>query len=185
MLCESLLRFLPSGSLLHQPYRVFRAYDIEPLGSLHNTRKIDLRRFATTQNGILYVRRPVLERIFIPTYSLPYSARTTANTMLNFLDKLKAGPRSRLAIVSAATIIVDQYQHDLCEMGIVRDPHLFQGTCSACIRDAVTAEEYVSRVFIHPEQLPSGMSTTGFLHVALDLFNPSELSTKIVDVMLC
>ena len=126
----------------------------------------------------------MLERIFIPTHSLPYSARTTANTMLNFLDKLKADPRSHLAIVSAATIIVDQYQRDLCEMGIVRDPHLFQGTCSACIRDAVTAKEYVSRVFIHPQQFPSGMSTTGFLLVALDLFNPSELSTRIVDVTL-
>ena len=104
--------------------------------------------------------------------------------MLNLLDKLKAGPRSHLAIVSAATIIVDQYQHDLCEMGIIRDPHLFQVTCSACIRDTVTAKDYVSLVFIHPEQLPSGMSTTGFLHAALDLFNPSELSTRIVDVML-
>lgn len=63
-------------------------------------------------------------------------------------------------------------------MGIVRDPYLFQGKSSVCFRDAVTAEEYVSCVFSHPEQLPSEMSMRGFLHTALDLFTPSELHGK-------
>ena len=131
------------------------------IGSLHVTKKLDLRRFATNRNGILYVRRPMLQRLWIPTSSLPFSAHPTATTMLNFLEKIQVGRTSRLAVARAATIIVDQYQHDLCEMGIVRNPYLFQGTLSVCIKDAMTAEEYVLRVFVHPEQLPSEMSTKG------------------------
>ena len=125
-----------------------------------------------------------MQRLFVPAFSMPSSARATAAAMLNFLDMLREAPRSRQALIRAATIILEQYQKDLHEMGIVRDPYLFQGKSSVCFRDAVTAEEYVSRVFAHPEQLPPEMSTRGFLHTALDLFTPSELHAKIVDALL-
>ena len=106
------------------------------------------------------------------------SACATAAAMLNFLNKLREGPRSHQALTRAATIILEQYQRDLHKMGIVHNPYLFQGKSSVCFRDAVTAEEYVSRVFSHPEQLPSEMSMRGFLNTALDLFTPSELHGK-------
>ena len=184
VLCESLLSYLSTGSYQYQPYKVFRAYDIAPMSSLHKSRKIDLRRFATTQNDILYVRRPALQRLFIPAYKMTPSTRATVKAMLNFLDQLSASPRSRTAITRAATIIVEQYRRDLCEMGIVQGPHVFQGNSSVCIRDAMTAEEYVSLVFDSPEQLPSGMSIKGFLHTALDLFKPCELHARLVDAMM-
>ena len=184
MLCKCLLSFLPTGCHLNQPYRALKANDIVPFGRLRLTRKIDLRRFARTVNGILYVRRPVVERIWIQMSSLPASARATAAAVLSFLEKLKAGPRSKGAICKAATIIVDQFQHDLCEMGVVHDPYVFKGTSSVCIQDALTAEEYMSRVFDRPEQLPSVMSTRAFLNTALDLFPPSQLHAKITDSLL-
>ena len=129
------------------------------------------------------VRRPALQRQFIPACKMTSSTRATVKAMLNFLDQLGACPRSPMAITRAATIIVEQYQRDLCEMGIVQDPHVFQGNSSICIRDAMTAE-YVSLVFDRPEQLPSGMSIKGFLHTALDLFKPCELHAKLVDAVM-
>lgn len=188
MLCESILSFLPSGSYLNQPYQMLKSYDIVPLSTLHFTRKIDLRRFATTRNSILYIRKPTLQRLYIPTPSLPFSARATVKSMLSFLEHLKAGVRSPLAISRAAKIIVDQFKRDLHEMGIVCDPYLFQdvfrGTSSVCIRDALTADEYISRVLVHPEQLPSEMSARGFLTIALDLFEPSQLKQRMVEALL-
>ena len=58
MLCETILSFLPSGSFDNQPYQMLKVYDIAPISTLHLTKKIDLRRFATTRNGILYIRKP-------------------------------------------------------------------------------------------------------------------------------
>ena len=132
LLCET-LSFLPTSNLWNQPDHVLKAYDIAVFSRLQVTRKIDLCRFTRTINGILYVRRPVLQQLWIPTSSLPSLARATAVTVIGFLEKLKAGPRSKGAICTAATIIVDQFQHDLCEMGVVRDPYLFKGTSLVCI----------------------------------------------------
>ena len=70
VLCESLLSFLPSGSPLDQPTYVFRAYDILPLGKLQMSRRVDLGRFGTIKSGVLYIRRPALQRIWIP--ALPF-----------------------------------------------------------------------------------------------------------------
>ena len=70
VLCESLLSFLPSGSPLDQPTHVFRTYDILPLGKLQMSRRVDLGRFGTIKSGVLYIRRPVLQRIWIP--ALPF-----------------------------------------------------------------------------------------------------------------
>ena len=88
------------------------------------------------------------------------------------------------AITRAAGIIIEQFKRDLRDMGVVRDFQLFNGVVlHGCIRDAQTADEYVSRVFV-PDYLPSCMATKGFLSVALDLFNPSELNRKIIKSLL-
>ena len=188
MLCETVLSFLPTGSFFNQPYQILKVYDIAPISALHLTKKIDLRRFATTRNGILYIRKPTLQRIYIPTRSLPSSARVTVSTMISFLEQLQTGVRSALAISRAAKLIIDQLKRDLHEMGIVHDPHLFQdvfrGTSTVCIRDSLTADEYISRVLVHPQQLPSDMSTRAFLTIALDLFEPSQLKQKMVEALI-
>ena len=174
---------MPSGNGFDQPTHVFRAYNILSLSTLRLTRKINLRPFATTRNGILYVRRPALQRLWIPMRSLPSSARATATAMVTFLKKLQAGRHSMAAVTSAATIIVEQFKRDLHEMGVVQDFHLFDGAASSvCIRDAQTVE-YASRVFV-PDNLLSRMSTRAFLGTALDLFNPSELHNKITECLL-
>jgi hypothetical protein len=185
LLCESLLRYLPSGTALDQPRYLFKAYDILPLSRLKATRKIDLKRFATIRNGVLYIRRPAFQRIWIPTTALPNSARASAYSMLNFLEKLRAGRQSVEAITRSAAIIVAQFKQDLKEMGVVRDLQMFSSGVVAhgCIRDAQTADEYVSRAFV-PKHLPSRMTTKAFLSVAVDLFNPLELHRKLVHNLL-
>lgn len=184
LLCESLLSFLPSGCVLEQPIRLFQAYDILPLSKLKRTHKVDLRQFATIRNGVLYIRRPAFQKILIPKWSLPNAARATAYSMISFLEKLRAGRNTVEAITRAAGIIVEQFKRDLRDMCVVRDFQLFNGVVlHGCIRDAQTADEYVSRVFV-PDYLPSCMATKGFLSVALDLFNPSELNRKIIESLL-
>lgn len=80
-------------------------------------------------------------------------------------------------------IVVDRFKQDLHEMGVVGDPHLFEGTASICIRDAVTADEYVARVFV-PKRLPTQMATRTFLGTALVLFDLVELQAKIVEALV-
>ena len=118
VLCESLLSFLPTGSSKFQPYKIFKAYNIMPMGSVNNTRRIDLHRYAITQNGILYITRPAMQRLFVPAFSMPSSARATAAAMLNFLNMLRESPSSRQALIRAATIILEQYQNDLHKMSM-------------------------------------------------------------------
>lgn len=162
MLCESLINFLVTGSPQYQAYRVLKAYDVLPLSALARTRRVDLRSFATIHHGFLYVTRPVLEKIWVPMGSLTASARATASAMLSFLESLKAGRNSLMATTRAADIIVNQFKHDLIEMGVVKSAKHFQtAEKDDCIRDAMTADEYVSRVFV-PQNLPSEMSTRHF-----------------------
>ena len=184
LLCESLLSYLPSGSRINQPTDVFRAYEILPFTRLQHTGKIDLSTVATTQNGLLYIPRPAVARLWIPLRTLPSSARATATAMICFLEKLKEGRRSVGAVCRAGSVIVDQFKRDLMEMGVVQDSHLFQGlSATVCVRDALTADEYVSRVF-DPTQLPSEMSTKAFLGTAFDLFDRNELRGKIAEALL-
>lgn len=104
--------------------------------------------------------------------------------MISFLDKLKAGRNTVEATTRAAGIIVGQFKQDLKEMGVVQDFQLFNGVVlHGCIRDAQTADEYVSRVFV-PDHMPSIMATKGFLSTALDLFNQTELNRKIIESLL-
>ena len=119
----------------------------------------------------------MLQQLWILTSYLLSSARDTAVTVVSFMEK----PRSKGAICTAATIIVDQVQHDLCEMGMVRNPYWFKGTSSVCIRDTLMTEEYVSRC---PEELPLAISTRAFPSTALNLFPALELHAKITHSLL-
>ena len=184
LLCESLLSFLCTGSYKDQPYRVLKAYDIVPFSALAQTRKVNLCPFATLKDGVLYVQRPKLEKVWVPMSSLPASARATAAAMLTFLEKLKAGRTSEMATTRAAKIIVGQFQHDLIEMSVVNNKENFQGIVGdGCVRDAMTAEEYAARVFV-PDNLPSQMLTKACLKMAMDLLDGDTLQKKIAENLL-
>ena len=186
VLCESLLSFLPSGSPLDQPTYVFRANDILPLGKLQMSRRVDLGRFGTINSGVLYIRRPALQRIWLPAAAfLSTSASATAMKLVRFLDRLRAGRQTADAVQRAASIVVEQFKYDLKEMGVVQDLQLLsgRGVLHGCIRDAQMADEYVSKVFV-PEHLPACMTTKAFLSMALDLFDPSALHARIIDNLL-
>lgn len=129
VLCESLLSFLPTGSSKDQPHRLLKEYDIIPLGTLKQNRRIDLRLYASVRNGVLYVSRPLAEKIWIPFRSLPSSARATASQMLKFLKLLREAPATRSASARVAHIIVSQFKHDLLELHIVRHMSHFDGVC--------------------------------------------------------
>lgn len=184
LLCESLLSFLPSGSNQDQPTKLLKAYEIVPLNRLHMTRRIDLREHACLKNGVLYIKRPTIERVWIPTGCLPTSARATAAQMLRFMEQLKAAPRSRPASKRAAQIIVTQFKHDLFEMRLVTDMSNFDGKVDdQCVADATTAEEYVTRVFV-PENLPSEMSVKSCLTMAQSFGLPNllqDLGTELLN----
>ena len=124
--------------------------------------------------------RPKLEKVWVPMKSLPASARATASAMLTFLEKLKAGCSSEMATTRAAKII-SQFKHDLVEMGVVSNIARFQG--DGCIRDAMTANEYVACVFVL-DHLPSQMSTRALLTMAMDLLDRPTLVKKIAEKLL-
>lgn len=184
LLCESLLSFFSSGCYNHQPYKLLKAYDVAPFSALACTRKIDLRRFATLNNGVLYVSRPALERVWVPLKSLPASARATASAMLSFLETLKADRTSETATTRAAAIIVNQFKHDLVEMGVVNNRKDFKVLVDdGYVRDVMTVDEYVAQVFV-PDHLPSQMSTKAFLTMAMDLLDQPTLREKIANKLL-
>ena len=184
MLCECLLTLLSSWQLVDQPTNLFKRYGILPLSSLQQTRKIDLSRFANVQNGVLYISKPAIQRVWIPYSSLSSACRVKATKIIDFLQKLQAGRNSLDAVLNAAKIIVGQFLIDMEEMGIVDDKQVFQGRLRhGCIREAQTADEYVARVFI-PDRLPSRMSTKAFLQMALDLFGQSVLLRKVTKELL-
>ena len=184
ILCESLINFLVTGTSQHQSYQVLKAYDVVPISALAKTRRIDLRSIATIHDGFLYVTRPVLEKIWVPMGSLTASARATASAMLSFLESLKAGRNSLMATTRAADIIVNQFKHDLIEMGMVKSAKNFQtAEKDDCIKDVMTADEYVSHVFV-PQNLPSEMSTKAFLTIAMDLLHQPTLRKKVAQKLL-
>ena len=86
LLCETLLSYLPSGCVMEQPIHLFQTYDILPLAKLKLTRKVDLRRFATIRNGVLYIRRPALQWIWIPRSSLQPATCATAYSMISLVS---------------------------------------------------------------------------------------------------
>ena len=53
------------------------------MGALSMTRKIDLHPYATTRNGVLYVRQPVLEIVWVHVGSLAALARATMSRCCN------------------------------------------------------------------------------------------------------
>ena len=183
-LCECLLTLLSSWQITDQPYKMFRAYKILPLSNLQVTRKVDLSRYATLQGGVMYITEPVVQRVWIPFGTMTSTCRVRAQKVLEFLSKLQAGRNSGDAVVKAAKVIVQQFLFDMGEMGIVADQHVFEGRLRhGCIREAVTAEEYVGKVFV-PERLSSRMSTKAFLSMALQLFSPSALLSKVTKELL-
>jgi hypothetical protein len=184
ILCESLVNFLVTGSNLYQTYKVLKAYDVVPLSALAKTRRVDLRSLATVRDGFLYVSRPKLEKIWIPMGSLTASARATASAMLTFLEMLKAGRDSLMATTRAADIIVNQFLHDLIEMGVLTSAKQLKSIGEdACIEDTMSAEEYVSRVFV-PKNLPSEMSTKAFLTMAMDMLDQPTLRKKVAQRLM-
>jgi hypothetical protein len=138
---------------------------------------------ATIKNGVIYISRPTVEKMWVRLGSLPPSARATALQMLSFLEQLQAGRNTILASAWAAEIIVAQFKHDLLEMNVVSSMSDFNSTTEdGCIFEVTTAEEYVAKVFV-PEYLPSVMSVKSFLKIALDLQLPN-LHEKLVYTLL-
>ena len=136
LLCEGLISYLPSGSTKDHPHSLLKSYDLLPTAVLARQKKIDLRRYATMVNGVLYVSRPMIEKVWVPMATLPASARATARQMLTFLEKLKAGCNSRVAVNHAAKILVQQFKHYLVEMDIVDDIKKFKAPAwDGCVFD--------------------------------------------------
>ena len=71
VLCESLLSFLPTDSSRENNYRLLKEYEVMPLGTLEQNRRIDLRPCASVRHGVLYVSHPSAEKVWIPLDSLP------------------------------------------------------------------------------------------------------------------
>ena len=137
VLCESLLSFLPTGSSRENNYRLLKEYEVMPLGTLEQNRRIDLRPYASLRHGVLYVSRPSVEKVWIPLRSLLSSARAMAAQMLDFLKLLREAPATRSASARAARIIVTQFKHDLLELNIVRRMSHFDGPrIDGCIHNA-------------------------------------------------
>lgn len=182
LLCETLLSYLPTCMSKDQPHQLLRAYELVPLSVLQCTKRLDLRKFAETREGLLYLPRPKFQKVWVPLsrVMVTQSGRKTATTMLMFLDELKAERSSTDAVVKASRIVVTQFKRDLVDMNIVASNRSFTMVDGdGCVFDVMTAEEYVDRVFDY-ERLPSEMSTKSFLHLATDLFDHMQLKAKIV-----
>ena len=85
MLCDMLITYIPTGAEIYQLGKLLKAYSVLPVKSVmsdHN--RLDLWHHATTRAGVLYITRPVLERLWVPLGSLPPSSRVTAKTLLDF-----------------------------------------------------------------------------------------------------
>ena len=111
---------------------------------------------------------------FQSNWAVIVSARATVSLMLNFLETLKVGPNSLIATTRVADVIVNQFKQALIEMGMVTSAEHFEtAEEDAYIRDIMTADKYVSRVFV-PQNLPSEMSTKVFQN-SLYLENSFEI----------
>ena len=180
LMCETLLSFLPSGTVKDQPSAVLRAYDVAPTSALDISRRIDLRPYAKVREGVLYVARPAVEKMWVPLKTLPASARATAGQMLRFLGKLKSDRGGDDVIARAAETVVTQFRHDLLEMGVIASlDQLNRVGDDGRVSDILTAEEYAGRVF-HPDLLPCEMATKSFLRMAVDLLDEEQLGEQIV-----
>ena len=73
--------------------------------------------------------------------SLTATTRAMASAMLTFLEMLKAGRDSLMATTRAADITVNQFIHNLIEMGAVISAKQLLG--DTCVRDTMTANECV------------------------------------------
>ena len=155
LLCESLLSFVPTGTPKHQPYRLLREYEVVPMSSLDVTRRIDLRPYASTRSGYLYVSRRSAGEVWVPLNSLSPSARVTAMQMLDFLKLLRTSRVDRSISARAAEIIVTRFKQDLLDMNVVSRMSDFDGgRHDATVHDTSTAIDYVRRVFV-PDNLPA------------------------------
>ena len=178
LLCETLLSYLPTGNPLNQPYRILTAYDVEPRSALRRTNRIYLRPYATTKNGVLYIRCPAIEKLWVPLTSIPGRARSAAAQALDFLKLLK-GRCSRGASYRSAEIIVNAFRRDLFEMGVVTDMGRLDGDIQdGSVVDTTTFEEYVHRVF-KPDSLPAEMSSKNFMFMAMDLLDEEQLRSNL------
>ena len=178
VLCESLLSYLPTGMQVNQPRQFLKAYDVLPQKSAAvDSNRLDLHPHATTRGGILYIRRPALEKIWGPLGSLPALARATAAQMLRFLELLRGTKKNTIAM--AAKIIVMQFKHDLFEMGVVDNLKRYDGDIQdGSVVETISVSVYVDRVF-RPDCLPSDMSTNSMLNMTIDLFNERQLKFEL------
>lgn len=185
LLYESLLSFLPTCCTRDQPTKLLSGYRLVPRREFQQRKRIDLTEYASvTSNGLLYISRPTIEKVWVPLSSLPASARATATQMLDFLDKLRTGRDANEATTRAADVIVLQFKHDLLEMGIVRDVRRFDGNImDGRVVDTLTADQYVRKVFV-VDNLPEEMSTRSFLSIAVDLLDPQDLQRKLTRALL-
>ena len=100
--------------------------------------------------------------------------------MLVFLEKMKSGNFRPLVTACATEIVVTQFRNDLLELCIVRDLEQFKAVKDdGYISDAITAEEYVARVF-DPDVLPTEISTKSYTSCIMKVkLTPSSSQFKL------
>ena len=130
-----------------QPYRLLRSYQLATLSALESIRHLDLRGFTQVRDGLLYLPAPNFERVWVPLSRsvLPRSARATAVSMIEFLNKLRAEHSSHDAVHKAGDIVVTQFKWDLLEMRIVLSLDSFKMLKDdGCVFNFMMAEEYTN-----------------------------------------
>ena len=184
LLCETLLSYLPTGFQVTQPTKLLKAYDVLPSRSdMADPNRIDLRQHATIKGGVLYVRRPVLERVWVPLGSLPPSARQTAKRMLDFLETIREG-KGAGAVTKAAKAVIIQFKNDLLDLGIVTNTRTLDGDIQdGTVVETMTATDYVNRVFRH-QWLPADMGTKSLLKMSVDIFGEQEVLHEVAAQLL-
>lgn len=100
LLCETLLSLLPKMAVKDMPYQLLRDYKITPIesGVMATKKRLTLSGQAVlSANGLLYVPRERVGRVFAHLRELPGQARRQAQKMLNFLEDMKTCNRGDLA----------------------------------------------------------------------------------------
>ena len=188
LLCESLLSYLATGHEKHQPTNLLKAYSVLPRTVHERSRRVDLSQYARIRGGVLYIPQPALESIWVPLGALPSSARATAKQLLQFLHTLRdygdLGLRHPRMVERAADIIVLRFKRDLVDTGAVTDTRRLDGDIQdGCIKDVLTAEQYIDRVFV-PSHLPEDMSFRNLLSMSMELMDPNQLRCNLITKLL-
>ena len=189
LLCETLLSLLPSMSLHNMPYQLLRHYEIAPFtsGVISRERRLVLFKFATIHCGVLFLRQPVMDRVFVPLRQVPPSGRRQVIRMLEFLEMVGTNSRQQIS-KKAANILVDCFLNQLVKSQLIPRLSVLTSTKSLVLHgggvySVISSEVYVRRVF-NPNILPSHHRFFMFLRTALDLTSEAELYTELSNELL-